>query len=70
MELSGNHYPPFPCKVFPAQWERYGKRAGPIRNAAMAKYADYGVALWDGESRGTAHMIRLMADRVFVALCH
>ena len=56
------------CKVFPAQWDKYGKRAGPIRNAEMAKYADYGVAIWDGESRGTAHMIRLMVDRVFVAI--
>ena len=29
-------------------------------------YADFGVAIWDSESRGTAHMIRLMEGRVFV----
>jgi len=59
-----------PCRVFPAQWTKYGKSAGPIRNAEMAKYADYGVAVWDGESRGTANMIRLMEGRVFVvSLC-
>jgi len=58
-----------PCRVFPAQWTKYGKSAGAIRNAEMAKYADYGVAVWDGESRGTNHMIKLMKGRVFVAFC-
>jgi len=58
-----------PCTVFPAQWGKYGKSAGPIRNAEMAKYADYGVAVWDGESRGTAHMLKLMEGRVFVMFC-
>ena len=32
----------------------------------MAKYADYGIAVWDGASKGTAHMIKLMKCRVFV----
>jgi hypothetical protein len=55
-----------PCKVFPADWEKHGRRAGSLRNEAMAKYADFGVAVWDGQSRGTAHMIGLMEGRVFV----
>ena len=48
---------------FPANWDKYGKRAGYIRNAEMAKYAvadgSYGVlfAFWDEESRGTKNMI-------------
>ena len=44
-------------KRFPAQWQAYGRAAGPIRNQAMAKYADALVAFWDGKSRGTANMI-------------
>lgn len=49
-----------PVKKFPADWEKYGKAAGPIRNADMAAYADAGIALWDGESRGTLNMIDQM----------
>ena len=50
---------------FPADWDGLGKRAGYIRNAEMAKFAvedgNYGVliAFWDGQSRGTKHMIDL-----------
>ena len=44
---------------FPADWVRYGKAAGYIRNEQMAKNADALVAFWDGSSRGTKHMIDL-----------
>lgn len=50
---------------FPADWDKLGKRAGYVRNAEMAKFAveddSYGVliAFWDGQSRGTKHMIDL-----------
>lgn len=44
-------------KRFPADWSKYGKSAGPIRNLEMALYADVLVAFWDGKSRGTKHMI-------------
>ena len=46
-------------KIFPADWERYGKAAGYRRNAEMAGYADALIAFWDGKSRGTMHMINL-----------
>lgn len=46
-------------KVFPANWDKYGKSAGYIRNEQMAKYADALVAIWDGKSPGTKHMIEL-----------
>ena len=44
-------------KVFPADWERHGKKAGPIRNWDMAQYADGLIAFWDGKSKGTKSMI-------------
>lgn len=46
--------------TFPANWEKYGKAAGPIRNKQMAEYVStdgYLVAFWDGKSRGTKNMI-------------
>ena len=46
-----------PLKIFPADWERLGRRAGPIRNIEMSKYAEGCIAFWDGESKGTKHMI-------------
>lgn len=42
---------------FPANWEEHGRKAGYLRNVEMAKNADALVAFWDGESRGTKHMI-------------
>lgn len=47
-----------PVKYFPADWERYGKGAGMVRNREMAEYSDALVAFWDGESRGTSNMIQ------------
>lgn len=44
---------------FPANWNKYGKRAGYLRNEEMAEYADALIAYWDGKSRGTKHMIDL-----------
>ena len=46
-----------PVKMYPADWDQYGKSAGYIRNNKMADVADMLIAFWDGESRGTAHMI-------------
>ena len=42
---------------YPANWDKYGRSAGPIRNGEMAKVADALIALWDGQSRGTKNMI-------------
>lgn len=46
----------------PADWDRYGRRAGYLRNVEMAKIADYGLILWDGQSRGTQHMMNIMSE--------
>lgn len=51
------------CDSFPADWDAHGKAAGPIRNSAMADVAHGLLAFWDGESKGTAHMIRTMRTR-------
>ena len=49
-----------PVKSFPAEWDKFGRMAGPIRNRDMGEYADYLVAFWDGKSRGTKNMINYM----------
>jgi predicted Rossmann fold nucleotide-binding protein DprA/Smf involved in DNA uptake len=46
------------CTRFPANWEKYGKAAGPIRNRLMAANADALIAIWDGKSPGTKNMIQ------------
>lgn len=51
-----------PVKKFPANWEKFGKKAGPLRNEQMADCADALIAVWDGLSRGTLNMIE-NADR-------
>jgi len=52
-----------PCERFPAQWNEFGKSAGMIRNQQMADAADALIALWDGKSRGTEAMIRMMKNK-------
>ena len=48
---------------FIPNWDGLGKRAGYVRNAEMAKFAVEDnndgmlIAFWDGQSRGTKHMI-------------
>ncbi len=47
-------------KIFPADWNKHGKSAGPLRNKDMAVYVGkngYGITFWDGSSRGTKSMI-------------
>lgn len=46
-----------PVRRFPADWDRYGRRAGPVRNQEMADYAEALIAIWDGNSAGTRDMI-------------
>lgn len=56
---SDNH---IPCTRLLANWERFGRAAGPIRNQGMADYvAPDGVliAVWDGKSKGTRSMVKI-----------
>lgn len=49
-----------PIKLFPADWAKYGRGAGMLRNEEMGRYADALIAVWDGSSRGTKYMIQFM----------
>lgn len=43
--------------VFPADWGRYGRKAGPLRNAEIVAAADRVVAFWNGRSHGTLNTV-------------
>ncbi len=54
----------YPIKVFPANWDKYGKSAGYKRNEQMHQYINKAekrgvVAFWQNESKGTAHNFKL-----------
>jgi len=68
-----------PIKKMPAQWSninvegavvkenKYGRKynvlAGIKRNIDMAEYADALIAIWNGKSRGTKHMIDIAKEK-------
>lgn len=57
--------------IFKADWDKYGKRAGFIRNVDIIDNCDVCFAFWDGQSHGTKHDIDLCIEkmkRCFV--CH
>lgn len=45
--------------IFHADWATHKRSAGYIRNVALVRYVDEVIAFWDGQSRGTAHVITL-----------
>lgn len=47
---------------FPADWNQYGRAAGPIRNQKMAERGDALIAVWNGSSSGTRDMIEKALD--------
>lgn len=47
----------YPIAYYPLERQRFGKMAEPIRNKAMAEYADVLVTFWDGVSPGTRNLI-------------
>ena len=60
----------FKIETYPADWKKYGRAAGPIRNEQMANIANALIAFWDGKSKGTKNMINLAKKKglqVFVA---
>lgn len=52
----------FKVEIYPANWNKYGRSAGPIRNRQMAEVCDYVICFWDGKSRGTKSMIEFARE--------
>ena len=52
-----------PVISYPADWERYRRSTGMIRNREMIGAADAVLALWDGKSKGTGQAIALAKRR-------
>ncbi|HIV67949.1 MAG TPA: DUF2493 domain-containing protein [Candidatus Butyricicoccus stercorigallinarum] len=50
-------YAHLPLKVFPPDYARFRKSAPLQRNIEIVRYSDYVLVLWDGRSRGAAHVI-------------
>lgn len=49
-----------PIHKFVPDWDGLGKRAGFVRNAEMGDFADMALIFWDGQSKGTKHMLDYM----------
>ncbi len=57
-----------PLEVYPADWLVHGRKAGMMRNAQMARCANALLAVWDGSSSGTRHMIEVARRKRFTVL--
>jgi hypothetical protein len=52
-----------PIERYPANWKKHGKSAGPIRNKEMSMVADACLVIYDGNSRGSANMIKTAKEK-------
>lgn len=46
-----------PYTVYEANWDKYGRIAGFIRNNDIVKNSDKVIAFWNGVSKGTQHTL-------------
>ena len=44
-------------EIHPADWDKWGRAAGPIRNKEMADCAEACIIVWDKVSKGTKNMM-------------
>ena len=61
----------FQLELFPAEWNKYKRAAGPVRNRKMVKEADRVIYFWDKKSKGTRSLIDLAekeGKKIFVKL--
>ena len=59
----------FTVNIYNADWARYGRGAGPIRNRRMVENADIIICFWDKKSKGTLSLIRLatcMRKKIYI----
>ncbi len=49
-------------KLFPAEWTKYGKRAGYLRNKLIADYCNEAIVFWNGRSKGTENVISCLQN--------
>ena len=47
----------YDLETYPAEWNKFGKSAGPKRNRIMAERADLVMVFWDYKSKGTKNLI-------------
>jgi hypothetical protein len=52
-----------PVRRFLAEWEKFGRSAGPRRNEQMAYYGDALILIWDGKSAGSRNMLNIARAR-------
>jgi len=50
------------CTVMKADWNKYGKKAGILRNREMAEMCDVCLSVWDGSSVGTASTMSFVEE--------
>ena len=52
-----------PVEIFIPDWDTRGKRVRMLRNIDMVNISDGLLAIWDGESKGTKHVIEYAKSR-------
>lgn len=63
------HYNNIGCHLCPANWKKFGKSAGYIRNTEMAEIADALIVIIAGESRGSTHMLKIATEKGLQVFC-
>lgn len=67
VDLMGERYAKengFKVEIFPAEWKKYGKSAGPRRNKQMVDISDFAIAFpKESGSKGTQSMINFAKDK-------
>lgn len=47
----------YKLEIYPADWKKYGRAAGPKRNKEMVQDSNVVIAFWDGKSKGTKSLV-------------